>query len=1351
MPLLDDLSDNDFGSIADDLRFNKKRKSKYPPLPKETEESIVRKALDSGVGGLQWLGETLDKPGRALRGLAAGRPDQLANLIPFSDTMGITSPSDSTSGRDLLEKAGIAGPNQKGLDVGDVAGFGTEIALDPLTYMTFGLSALGKAGKVAKAAGVAIKGNKYKTLGQVLHRAEPEVLQAVTEAAAKHGTTVAELSGQKLGGLMGFKVPGMESVMPEMMQGPTAEAIGKGLSSIPSKTGQLIEKLPLGGPTMDMARGAGRMWKAAFDPSVRGQTTELGQEVGRAAYEQAGKGHTQALKEFTARSDELNDLVGEFHQHYGMGGSMDDSISMVRRAVQKAAETKTNQPLRELGAHAPPLEGRVHDLGQKFAEAQNLAKENAFNAGIDIGSLPETNEFQHLFRQPNQRLTADAATKGQSRQLKISSQGAMARDTGTKFFPIETIESVLRDPQVINAQHADRANVIDALYPREMQTASMASGKTTAELSGGLAEFVRKKGDHYLKTGDRYYSDDVAKMHLDYLSGLNQAKANADGIHAFLSKNSVPAGVGTIPIEDAYKAAGMDPHRSLAYSVNKFGMPAGLHVPEDVATAAKSLNIKRQSPEWLQAITDVIDKGTRFIKTNLTLPFPSFHTRNFASGQWMNLASNAIETPADLGLYRQAFSEAKAIAANKASSRDIINEMVVHRTIPTEFGTRDVDILSGVNLPPVPDKTSILSTLDPRAAYTEAKAAGNGPIKTGYDTVVQHGINTAHKIEYMNHAPMYLYLKKKGWSPEAAAAKVRELQVDYGDLTDFEKGVMKRTVPFYCVPDSTPALTRDGWKSCDEIEVGDELLTYNQYTDRMEWKPCLEVAVFDFNGELVSMHNSRHKILCTENHRWAVTRKSRQRDDGSHGIELYETKDLNWDCRIVAAAKLTAVEPSILTEEQARLLGWLVTDGYWRRRGNYVEAMIYQHPSKFLDEVMVVAGGKPRKPHPDSGVICVPVLKERTKEIEQYLDKDNLVSVVSRLSRWAAEAMYDAMYKGDGTVATRMCDFLAAQNRGVRDAFQVLCAMLGKRSAAGNPNSRGIVTGCTISKCRTIGVKDLQIGRERYVGRVWCPRTENGTWVMRQGRLITITGNTFARKNIPVLIQQMLERPGGPQAQMVRASNIGRGESEFVPSYVGEGMSVPLPGQEGQYLSGLGLPTDQFGELMATGPTFYGTVKRTGQKLLSHLTPPLKAAVEIPTGTNLFSGKDYREMYQYPTKEPLTNAVLGNSPLSRYISMWRTGGDPRKELPIKAVNMLTGARITDVSGGLEKQRSYAAKKIIDEVLREEPGIGSVSDLYVKEGAKLSPKAEELYRAYRGVVGKQQEAARKKAKQKKPPQ
>ena len=142
------------------------------PTAKEEEQSLIRKLAAQGMTGLQYVGETLDKPGQALRGLLAGKPWELANLIPFSDALGITSSEgllgkygmnltddeDAVSGRDLLEGKNFLGhrfidDNEEGLDLGDVLGFGVDVLTDPTTWIPgVGFTKIGKAFKKAGLA-----------------------------------------------------------------------------------------------------------------------------------------------------------------------------------------------------------------------------------------------------------------------------------------------------------------------------------------------------------------------------------------------------------------------------------------------------------------------------------------------------------------------------------------------------------------------------------------------------------------------------------------------------------------------------------------------------------------------------------------------------------------------------------------------------------------------------------------------------------------------------------------------------------------------------------------------------------------------------------------------------------------------------------------------------------------------------------------------------------------------------------------------------------------------------------------------------------------------------------------------
>jgi hypothetical protein len=159
------------------------RRPKFSAAPPEQAEAAKSSLLDKGLTGLQYVGSVLDKPGRAVRGALAGNwREGLGAAIPFSDSLGITDDKQAVSPEDLLVKRGILSPNLSGQNTPffssrNLASTAAGIALDPLSYLTFGGSALSRAGQAAKAVG-ATRGMGKEALIQGFTHLEPELQAA---------------------------------------------------------------------------------------------------------------------------------------------------------------------------------------------------------------------------------------------------------------------------------------------------------------------------------------------------------------------------------------------------------------------------------------------------------------------------------------------------------------------------------------------------------------------------------------------------------------------------------------------------------------------------------------------------------------------------------------------------------------------------------------------------------------------------------------------------------------------------------------------------------------------------------------------------------------------------------------------------------------------------------------------------------------------------------------------------------------------------------------------------------------------------------------------------------------------
>ncbi len=194
----------------------------------------------------------------------------------------------------------------------------------------------------------------------------------------------------------------------------------------------------------------------------------------------------------------------------------------------------------------------------------------------------------------------------------------------------------------------------------------------------------------------------------------------------------------------------------------------------------------------------------------------------------------------------------------------------------------------------------------------------------------------------------------------------------------------------------------------------------------------------------------------------------------------------------------------------------------------------------------------------------------------------------------------------------------------------------------------------------------------------------------------------FASRQIPFVLRQLWEHPGGRMAQTVRGIAGARDRDTALPSHVGQGAAIQLPkGPSGQprYLTGLGL--------MMEDPFSFGGggVRGTLMEAASRANPLVKGPAEWATGRSFFQrgpmgGRDLTDMD--PTigrllanlrggqRDPVSTPqwleqLSANLPTARLLTTARTLTDPRKAVPgtrvpggAVAANLLTGLRVTDV-------------------------------------------------------------------------
>ena len=904
-----------------------------PGLTEEEEQSLLSSIGTKTLSGIATVAAPLDFAGGAIRNVLTG---QAPALNPFSH-------EGRATGRDVLQNFGLAPKNVEGFHpidnpadaFFDVAGFATEVALDPLTYMTFGASALTKAGKVAQAAGLLgdvnrVAGTAGRRLGRIttslddlVKHGGDDAARRAQEAATGLGVNLADVGSQKVGGLIGVGLPFRQSTA-VVGTGKAAQRAAKALD----RTGDLIAGTPpvraartlfdsaveghYGKWTQKLAAsihgrrpgasirameevataqaamdGVRKSFDDAFGDVARGggQTTKpiegIPYQVGDVvqAADRGNMGFVQEVTEESAkvwfRNPETGATVIRTLPHDGLtlahkkGTDIAGDFANMKttevfdRIVRMVSETSGTtesipQAFRWILPEAQAPTGRLAEdiigVGKAMRVANSLGWDD-FLAKGGMGHLLETGgtPFAHMARFVNKH-AADELEK--IRLAQTSFGGAKHRTPSTAVVPAEIVDRMRLDPGTRGKQAAQHIRNEYGEFLDDMH--NLSTNKELKELNIGSPEYdefvsrYRESGEgivahvadlvehlaqvprSVIKGQLRQFTHLTTKDFFQYQRGLQMANVTMDSIHELFRHQMVAGADEGVSLTRAYTAAGMNPNTSLRHLSELTGRSAdelgSLLLPLDVAQSAQAVMRVRVEPEWARVIGGAVDTATRWFKNNVTVLFPSFWARNGLSGQFVNATSGNMETVADVLNYGKQFPLAKRLASGGnlgVEELEFLREIERVGIVGPKSAFDDVSSFRGAGQGVGPGSPLRLrqnvteaaqhvadnpNILNPQLAegagrIKQGAARAGGSIRRVYRTGMQIGGKVNQQVEWYNRVPMYLYLRKKGFSVEAAAKRVKELQFDYSDLSPFEKTVARRVFPFYTFSRKIAGLT----------------------------------------------------------------------------------------------------------------------------------------------------------------------------------------------------------------------------------------------------------------------------------------------------------------------------------------------------------------------------------------------------------------------------------------------------------------------------------------------------------------------------------------------------------------
>lgn len=254
----------------------------------------------------------------------------------------------------------------------------------------------------------------------------------------------------------------------------------------------------------------------------------------------------------------------------------------------------------------------------------------------------------------------------------------------------------------------------------------------------------------------------------------------------------------------------------------------------------------------------------------------------------------------------------------------------------------------------------------------------------------------------------------------------------------------------HCVPMDTQALTRDGWKHYDELSVGDEVLGYDMKSNTKKWTKILNLHKFK-DAQVGEMGNNSFKVRCTDEHKWVSVYRDPRKNTFKY--ELISAKDF------------------------PKTRGILTNAPYENNNagGNYVTPLAKYDYNHSAD-----------------------ITRMNPNELNSFMTGFLLADgYLKKSTNGDTQSWSFTQAEGELLEAARIGMYLNSSTR-----VSTTC----KTKLKGVNQRWGYnVTQTQVAHVRS---KEGMVWKPTTIEDVWCPTTELGTWVMKQGRVITITGNS---------------------------------------------------------------------------------------------------------------------------------------------------------------------------------------------------------------------------------------------------
>jgi DNA polymerase I-like protein with 3'-5' exonuclease and polymerase domains len=366
-------------------------------------------------------------------------------------------------------------------------------------------------------------------------------------------------------------------------------------------------------------------------------------------------------------------------------------------------------------------------------------------------------------------------------------------------------------------------------------------------------------------------------------------------------------------------------------------------------------------------------------------------------------------------------------------------------------------------------------------------------------------------------------------APDFFTVVARQLYQDPSITKKDLRRQLTKTYTYACVPLDYQVLTKRGFLKHDQVEIGDETIGFDPEINASRWTRINEIHRYD-NAEMIRMANNDQSYTTTPNHRWYGSRRISVAQQRVWRDGFFTADEITGDTRLTLAAPLYTKCGLSITDDEAAVLGWLLSDGFLRiqyevtgpaQAGGSRRAVMGQinqsekKHAQLIDALLVKVDASYKRSTPQDGYVTWNFHSAWLRDLLLranffYAHWPDPVMFAAALSSSQREALLRTMLLADGDPFNKSKPWQL-------DLVSALIYMDGgmPRVQWRQPDGKG----WTKKPCGTVFRRKPKLTGQRLsieeVPRApaWCVTTDLGTWTMRvpdlRGTRIVLTGNSI--------------------------------------------------------------------------------------------------------------------------------------------------------------------------------------------------------------------------------------------------